>query len=734
MDKREILDKAAEFLEMGCYSVDEETGSFLELDDRARTIFGIPLDETDLSKYSIASLYIFPAERVLKIKRLKDVRNKPVSNTLFLRINNKETLLFDQCWRDESGCVKGFITPITDKVFFPAMFEDFPMGVYELDDQNKFVYFNKKFSEIYGYSKTELIGERIDYLYVNSEEVNQFSEKVKTNGFAQAILKFKHKNSRNMDVETFTSRHFDFPDAQWGMIHDVTKRELYFRALDKMPTGYYFIEYDDFEKYGHQGRIEHCNEEYAHILGFGHKEELFGRDVAEFFADDEERKNYYKKIDESLANKTPIREHQLKIKDIHGKIIHISVDVHIIEENGKIIGREGTIRDISDKVELEKNFNEAKDNLERTTNDLNQLIHALLHPVIRFSGSTELLLQSVKTLKEVLKVNFPKENNPQKLGEALMARLDELVERNTVHFEEIYSDDKTYFSPPERHRYIVKQTFADKLKEIIRVFDYSLIKEDNMALLNRAITDTALWILDELINFEYFYKSEPEIDIDANFIDFLKGIVFKNIRQWADYLLDETESMKREVETLRVNIGLKKKKNQTFEKWDLIKILENTILHFKGAFDEKEIDIVFNPKGDLHARICKPEIDRVISNLLQNAQKYSYSGKGKFVKIIARELQPRNCVEISISSLGIPIKKEEIESGRIWEFGYRGELAKASDRGGSGIGLSDARRVIEEHHGTICIECKPVKHETDPPSYQLPWLTTISFTIPKFRR
>ncbi len=307
MDKREILNKAAEFLDMGCYSVDEKTGSFLELDDRARTIFGIPSNEIDLSKYSIASLYIFPAERVLKIKRLKDAGNKPVSNTLFLRINGREILLFDQCWRDESGCVKGFITPITDKVFFPAMFEDFPMGVYELDDQNKLVYINKKFSDICGYSKSELIGERIDDLYVNSEEMNRFSQKVKTIGFAQAVLKFKHKNSRNIDVETFTSRHFDFPDAQWGMIHDVTKRELYYRALDKMPTGYYYIEYDNFEKSGHHGRIVHCNEEYARILGFEHKEEVFGREIANFFADDEERRSYNKKIDESLPLNTPVK-------------------------------------------------------------------------------------------------------------------------------------------------------------------------------------------------------------------------------------------------------------------------------------------------------------------------------------------------------------------------------------------------------------------------------------------
>ncbi len=422
------------------------------------------------------------------------------------------------------------------------------------------------------------------------------------------------------------------------------------------------------------------------------------------------------------------------MKDKNGKIVHISVDAHIIRENGKIIGREGTIRDISDKIELEKNFNDAKENHERTTNDLNQLIHTLLHPVIRFSGNTELLLQSVKTLKEVLRINFPKENNPQKLGEELMARLDELVEHNAIHVEDIYSDEKTYLSPSERHRYIMKQTFADKIKEIIRVFDYSLLNECNNTLLNRAITDTALWILDELIKTGYFDKSEPEIDIDTNFIDFLKGIVFKNIHQSSKYLLDETESMKREVETLRVNIGLNKEKLRTFGKWDLKKILEENILRFKGTFDEKEIDIVFKHKGDLNARISMPEIDRVISNLLHNAQKYSYYGKGKFVKIIARELQPMNCVEISISSLGIPIKKEEIESGRIWEFGYRGELAKASDRGGTGIGLTDTKRVIEDHHGTICIECKPLKHETDPPSYRLPWMTTVTFTIPKFGR
>ena len=42
----------------------------------------------------------------------------------------------------------------------------------------------------------------------------------------------------------------------------------------------------------------------------------------------------------------------------------------------------------------------------------------------------------------------------------------------------------------------------------------------------------------------------------------------------------------------------------------------------------------------------------------------------------------------------------------IFDQFYRADLARGTEKGGSGLGLSIAKRIIEEHHGAIWAESK----------------------------
>jgi signal transduction histidine kinase len=119
--------------------------------------------------------------------------------------------------------------------------------------------------------------------------------------------------------------------------------------------------------------------------------------------------------------------------------------------------------------------------------------------------------------------------------------------------------------------------------------------------------------------------------------------------------------------------------------------------------------------------------------LLHNANKYSHKGPGRFVRIKTRDLQQETEAEIIIESYGIPIKKGEIESGDIFKFGYRSKLAFRTDRDGTGVGLADAKDVIEQHHGKITITSEPIRDDGDPPKYKVPYITTVTVRLPKSR-
>jgi len=233
----------------------------------------------------------------------------------------------------------------------------------------------------------------------------------------------------------------------------------------------------------------------------------------------------------------------------------------------------------------------------------------------------------------------------------------------------------------------------------------------------------------------YFEKNKLKSIIKEDFIEFLQGILFNHLTQGVSILVGETEMMKREVEALRIVLGLRKERQFVFTRGDIEKILEENVHRFRPVLAEDGLEIRYSSKGDLKADISANDIDRVICNLFHNTKKYSYSGKGRYVSVRAGELQPDNVVGITIQNYGIPIKQEEIDSGDIWKFGYRGELVFRSDRDGTGVGLADAKEVIDAHQGKISIFSRPAEKykETNPPKYEVPYLITVVIRIPKSR-
>lgn len=94
-------------------------------------------------------------------------------------------------------------------------------------------------------------------------------------------------------------------------------------------------------------------------------------------------------------------------------------------------------------------------------------------------------------------------------------------------------------------------------------------------------------------------------------------------------------------------------------------------------------------------------IAHVLSNLLDNAIKYS--PENGQIDVILKELEDRVVVTVQDNGMGIP----QHELSRIFERFYRVDKARSRKTGGSGLGLSIVKHLVENLGGQISVESTP---------------------------
>lgn len=128
-------------------------------------------------------------------------------------------------------------------------------------------------------------------------------------------------------------------------------------------------------------------------------------------------------------------------------------------------------------------------------------------------------------------------------------------------------------------------------------------------------------------------------------------------------------------------------------------IVEAAIERMRPQVAEKEISLAAEvPSSIPMVKIDPDRIGQVLTNLLGNALQNTPSGG--HVEISAVE---KNCtVEITVRDSGIGLAPENLE--RIFQRFYRVDKSRSRSSGGSGIGLTICRYLVEAHQGRIWAE------------------------------
>ncbi len=133
---------------------------------------------------------------------------------------------------------------------------------------------------------------------------------------------------------------------------------------------------------------------------------------------------------------------------------------------------------------------------------------------------------------------------------------------------------------------------------------------------------------------------------------------------------------------------------------DISAPLKTTAKRLAHAFDEKQVKLVFSLPADLPPVLADEDrLTQVLTNLLANALAYTPAGG----EVSVSAIHTGGEVQVSVKDTGIGIPPEHLQ--HIFDRFYRVDASRSrAAGGGSGIGLTIARHLVEAHGGRLWAE------------------------------
>jgi signal transduction histidine kinase len=130
-------------------------------------------------------------------------------------------------------------------------------------------------------------------------------------------------------------------------------------------------------------------------------------------------------------------------------------------------------------------------------------------------------------------------------------------------------------------------------------------------------------------------------------------------------------------------------------------LVKQAVTPWQPQLTAREISLSVELPDDLPlVNIDWQRVNQVLHNILENA--VAHTPKGGTINVAANE--KGKWVEVSVSDTGEGIPAEDLP--HIFERFYRVDKSRARATGGSGLGLTIAKRLVEAHGGTIAVQSK----------------------------
>ena len=173
---------------------------------------------------------------------------------------------------------------------------------------------------------------------------------------------------------------------------------------------------------------------------------------------------------------------------------------------------------------------------------------------------------------------------------------------------------------------------------------------------------------------------------------------------YAEVILDETNKMdklvKQLLELMKLEYG---KREFNDKKFNIVEVEKEIIRKSKVMLEEKEAEVILDTPDEINVFADDFYIEQVIGNYMTNAIKHVKEVDGKkYIKIKNEVDIEKNKVTVKVFNTGDNIAEEHIN--RIWNRFYKVDESRNRNDGGTGIGLSFVKAIMnnyKQNYGVI---------------------------------
>lgn len=476
----------------------------------------------------------------------------------------------------------------------------------------------------------------------------------------------------------------------------------------ELPIGVYMTSLD--------GQFIVCNRTLRQMLGLSLDNQI-SANIGDFYAEERGREKAIEQAIQLAKQGRNVEREVLHFK-VGGRDLYVEDYCNIMQNlDGNPIGFVGCMVDVTSDFESKQHEKELRDQVNELTFDIGRILHA---------NNTTLVMMN-ETLKSTARSLEP---NPfGGLSVPLMEELEKVMDKYALSLINSIQRFKTTGDEDRRNNALSElkwKELSGKADVLEHYKDMIPVEELRPPTLGDVAYDI-LQICQSLV--PGFLSREAIRDLQQSAFQLERITALYDVLKTRDAVFQMEYTLQSLREYATADVRQTSKRSTLTVKY----LIDQVVRRLTNFSQSSRVDIYAKDIYYAEVNVNEREIVRALGNLLHNAIKYSWRrDKTKPSWVSIRTHIKDHKVNIEFENWGVGMSYDELNEGLVFQLGYRGQLSTERGRLGTGIGLTDARRVARTHGGDVLIDSKPTKFfkDSDPGYFDQPFLTKVTLVLP----